>query len=602
MRMFRITNIRIPAIGGNVVGTVSAIISTSPNQVLPVGGAAVDIGVVGPVLMTSAMGASVNGAPPGGGNPFAACVPVTSPTLAAQLTFTEGFATAFKTRVVPLTNTAWASTAPNTGTPGQNLPGGIYGGFASNNESGFILPAAALTNGNNVTYTVGLADYGTRLKAVFNGLQPGVTLYVSTTSTSSSDVPGGTSATPYAVLVAASQSDEGNNDGAAITPLTSAVIGSDGLAAYPLTADGSGNLAAIWEVVNANPFGIDSLTFSVYLAHSTLNYLNGPYVASLTFSPEPGGGTFSTANASFGLASPVPRFGVYQPQGGTWAQFNLCPLSTNALTVPFSYTTGGAVPASQTVTISATPANPAVALAPTTSSGGNWLSASLSGSSLTVSANPTGLSAAATPYAGTVKLSAPGYTEADVAVTLTVSSPPSLSISKSHLGNFIAGQLAAAYTITVSNGANAGPTNGLVTVTENPPSGMSVVSMAGAGNVWACTTSTCTTNSSINGGGSYPAIAVNLSVSPDASSPLSNVASVSGGGSSTSPSFADITNIVPPTCTVTGDRTTSVADVQMLVNQALGSVPSTYHFTSSDMVSVADVQIVINAAMSYGCR
>jgi hypothetical protein len=140
--------------------------------------------------------------------------------------------------------------------------------------------------------------------------------------------------------VAASQSDEGNNDGAAITPLTSAVIGSDGLAAYPLTADGSGNLAAIWEVVNANPFGIDSLTFSVYLAHSTLNYLNGPYVASLTFSPEPGGGTFSTANASFGLASPVPRFGVYQPQGGTWAQFNLCPLSTNALTVPFSYTPG----------------------------------------------------------------------------------------------------------------------------------------------------------------------------------------------------------------------------------------------------------------------
>jgi hypothetical protein len=131
---------------------------------------------------------------------------------------------------------------------------------------------------------------------------------------------------------------------------------------------------------------------------------------------------------------------------------------------------------------------------------------------------------------------------------------------------------------------------------------MSVVSMAGAGNVWACTTSTCTTNSSINGGGSYPAIAVNLSVSPDASSPLSNVASVSGGGSSTSPSFADITNIVPPTCTVTGDRTTSVADVQMLINQALGSVPSTYHFTSSDMVSVADVQIVINAAMSYGCR
>jgi hypothetical protein len=37
--------------------------------------------------------------------------------------------------------------------------------------------------------------------------------------------------------------------------------------------------------------------------------------------------------------------------------------------------------------------------------------------------------------------------------------------------------------------------------------------------------------------------------------------------------------------------------VQTVINQALGIVPATYDFTSDGAINVADVQIVLNAAM-----
>jgi hypothetical protein len=608
-RYFRITNTRVPLMGTGITNQVQATVSSSGNSPLPLQNNAIIIGIQGP------MGGIVNAAPPGSGNPFAACFPVASPTLAARVTFTEGFATAFKTRVVPLTNTPWASTAQNNGTPGQNIPGGMYEGYVLNNESEFIFPAAAFTGSNNVTYTAGLADYGTRVKAVFQSVPAGVTLYVSTTSAASYDTPGGTNIVPYAVLVGAAQSDEANNDGAAITPLAATAIGSDGLGAYPLTADSFGNLAAIWEVVNANPFSIDSLTFSVYLAHSTIDIINGPYIASLTFSPEPGGGTFPAANAATALTGPVPRFGVYQALRGAWAEFNLCPLSTNApSTVPFSYTTGGIAPAAQTFTVSATPSNPTIAVSPSTSSGGNWLSASLSGTTLSVSAKPTGLNASgvsakptgltasATAYAGNVTLSSPGYATANVLVSFTVSPSAQLAIATSHSGDFMQGQLSQTYTVTVSNGASGGPTSGTVTVTEMPPSGETLVSMTGASNVWTCAGNNCTATASLPAGGSYSPITVTVDVSPSAASQITNVATASGGASSTSPSYGDATTVDAFNCIVTGGQTPGIADVRQFIDEALGIAPPAYALTSAGGVGVADVQVVLSAAVTGNCK
>ena len=63
--------------------------------------------------------------------------------------------------------------------------------------------------------------------------------------------------------------------------------------------------------------------------------------------------------------------------------------------------------------------------------------------------------------------------------------PPALSISKTHSGNFTQGQNGGTYTIIVRNTGNV-VTNGQVTVTENIPSGLSLVSMSGPN--WNCST------------------------------------------------------------------------------------------------------------------
>ena len=600
MRTYRITNIRVPVPGGNLTGALDAFISTSGAEALPVSGSPVMVGIVGPPMK-----ANVDAAPAGGGNTFVGCVPTRGPTLAAQVTFTEGFAQGFKTRVVPLTDAAWASTVPNTATPGQNIPGGMYGGFAANSESGFILPAASITPISGVTYTAGLADYGTRLKAVFMNVPVGVSLYVSTTSAASYATPGGTNTAPYAVLVADSQSNEGNSDQATITPLTSAITGSDGLSAYPLTTDISGNGAAIWEVVNANPNAVDTLTFSVYVAYNSSFGTINPTNVGLSIAPEPGGGTFPTANATQGLTTPAPRFAVLSQQGGSWLTINSCLLNASSTPVPFFYSISGTAPASQNVAVTIKPGTLTVTATPVviTPNGENWLSASLSGGTLTISANPTGLSASATAYTGWVKLSATGVSDVLVPATLTVYPPSALSITTSHVGNFVVGQPEATYTLIVSNGASAGPTSGTVTVTEYPPSSETVVSMTSTGSVWTCTTSSCTTNYSIAGGGTYPAITVTVSVASNATSLLTNVATVSGGGSASGPTTTanDQTTIVPLTCTVTGDHTPSVADVRELINEALGVVPPVWDLNSDGSINVGDVQVVISAATGHTC-
>lgn len=108
---------------------------------------------------------------------------------------------------------------------------------------------------------------------------------------------------------------------------------------------------------------------------------------------------------------------------------------------------------------------------------------------------------------------------------------PGLFISVSHSGTFVPGQAGAAFTIGVSNQANSGPTSGLVTVTENPPPGLNITAMTGAG--WSCTLNSCVRGDALNGGGSYPPIAVAVSVASGAPSPLTNSVSVSGGGFAT---------------------------------------------------------------------
>ena len=130
----------------------------------------------------------------------------------------------------------------------------------------------------------------------------------------------------------------------------------------------------------------------------------------------------------------------------------------------------------------------------------------------------------------------------------TPSNSAVLSITKVHTGNFTQGQQNATYTVTVSNRTNAAPTSGTVTVTETAPSGLTLVSMTGAG--WTCAANNCMRSDALNGGGSYPPITVTVNVAANASSPQVNQVSLSGSGSG-SASASDSTTIMPPPAVAT---------------------------------------------------
>jgi uncharacterized protein (TIGR03437 family) len=160
--------------------------------------------------------------------------------------------------------------------------------------------------------------------------------------------------------------------------------------------------------------------------------------------------------------------------------------------------------------------------------------------------------------------------------------PPALSVAKAHLGNFTEGQTNATYTVTVSNGASAGPTSGTVTVTENPPTGLTVVSMTGS--EWSCTGSTCTRSDVLYGGSSYPAITVTVNVAPNAPSQVTNQVTVSGGNSK-SGTATDLTNIVLPSALSVGKSHPG--------NFAQGQTNAAYTVTVSNGASAAPTNGVV---------
>ena len=135
---------------------------------------------------------------------------------------------------------------------------------------------------------------------------------------------------------------------------------------------------------------------------------------------------------------------------------------------------------------------------------------------------------------------------ADSSVTRPLSSAalPNLGIAKTHAGAFVQGQLGAVYQLTVTNHATVSTDGSPVTVTDTLPSGMAVTAISGAG--WTCSTGTvsCTRSDALAGGASYPAITLSVNVAGNASSPVVNHASVSGGGSP-SASVDDVTTVIP---------------------------------------------------------
>lgn len=113
-----------------------------------------------------------------------------------------------------------------------------------------------------------------------------------------------------------------------------------------------------------------------------------------------------------------------------------------------------------------------------------------------------------------------------------ISAGADLTISKTHPGTSVAPGGAINYTLTVSNIGVAATDGSVVTVQEVPPAELTVNSMGGSG--WSCAPGplyvTCTRNTVLAAGASYPPITVTATMSGGASGTVTNYASVFGGG------------------------------------------------------------------------
>jgi uncharacterized repeat protein (TIGR01451 family) len=108
---------------------------------------------------------------------------------------------------------------------------------------------------------------------------------------------------------------------------------------------------------------------------------------------------------------------------------------------------------------------------------------------------------------------------------------PDLTLSKSHVGNFTRGSNAN-FTIPVSNVSLLGASNGVVTINDTLPLGLTPTTASGTG--WTCSVSgqtvSCVRSDSLGVGASYPSITLNAAVSQAAPATVTNTAVVGGGG------------------------------------------------------------------------
>jgi hypothetical protein len=217
----------------------------------------------------------------------------------------ENFGTAFKTRVAPGTNTtpgSGVSSTPTTSNGTQGTPGTIY-----NSESGLITP---------VTGIAGLADYGTRLKAVFNNVPAGVRIFVSTANVTNAfrspvSQPAGNSTSPYAVLVLSETAADANGFPPAATSNSNITFSGNTIGIWEVPiVNGTGT--AVWEVINVGASAIDTLDFAVYQQFTANPGANSPPVGTATvnmsYAPTPPTAFSASAGGAASATLTIPRF------------------------------------------------------------------------------------------------------------------------------------------------------------------------------------------------------------------------------------------------------------------------------------------------------
>jgi hypothetical protein len=223
----------------------------------------------------------------------------------AVLRYAEGFPTAFKVRtsqtVVP--PASFDAALPVTE---QNVPGFIY-----NTESGYYNPSGFTAGTGTSTLTsAGLADFSTRLRALFTNVPAGVRLFVTVREVASA---GGNTARLVGSAVGAFFPVT------ALSDLYGDIAGNDYAAAEVTIVNGTGE--AVWEIMSADPLAngrVDFGLFATYTSDVANNLPAGPSQATVSgsFAPVTGPTTAS-------LTAPIPRF-VDLSTGRNLFRVNIC--------------------------------------------------------------------------------------------------------------------------------------------------------------------------------------------------------------------------------------------------------------------------------------
>jgi hypothetical protein len=315
-RTIRITNVRINA-NALGVGTetsppvqAQAFISVTPPTALPISNNAQQVvGFVLRGLQFSARDEDDDDALASGGASFLQCVSRDGVAFAA-LRFTERFAAAFKRRNIAPFVDQDTSPAPIA----QDIPGSIYG-----TETGFYAPATLGT-------VTGLADFGTRLMAVFNNVPAGVTLSVSASNVGAADPddPG-----------------VGFNLASNVARLTSSATGAfsavgdfDDMVEVTLATVGTVQSgAAVWEVLQESQQATNQMAFLVEISFDADPGAGSPGLGTATVN-----GSFApiSTNRLASTSAPVPRF------ADTSTAVNLFSVSVCATNLLFPFVTNQA--------------------------------------------------------------------------------------------------------------------------------------------------------------------------------------------------------------------------------------------------------------------
>jgi len=347
-RVLRITNLRVNANGitGGGSGFQSVLAQISINNVqVSVNNPTVTVGYIQSSFAGSFRDAT-NSKTITTAN-YYQCIAQTD-TLVAVLRFSELFGTAFKTRVNAALPGASQGLNPATTMPAiQNIPGAIY-----NSESGFIsnftTPGSTTLNpltyspASGTTWTAGLADYGTRLKAAFSNIPSGVSVYVSGVNLIGSNGANGGASTPGVNPAGAGSPELAElvtSEAGIDNPIPTQTLNSNGQWLLPVSSTGTST--AIWEVVQELPNTIENFDFGVYITYPTSIPQTSGISATLSYAPTP---TVPFTATAAGLASStltIPRFALATAAAGTnFLNINLCntallfPYVTTAFLVP----------------------------------------------------------------------------------------------------------------------------------------------------------------------------------------------------------------------------------------------------------------------------